>query len=331
MDIESFRALVVEENEDKSFSYSLQQKNIQDLPEGEVLIRVQYSSLNYKDALSASGNRGVTRNYPHTPGIDGAGRVVQSKSEKFKAGDEVLVTGYDLGMNTSGGFGEYISVPESWVVPLPAGLSLKEAMILGTAGFTAGMCVAAIVEKVTPEKGPILVTGATGGVGSLAVAILNRLGYKVVAVSGKSDAAGFLLELGADKIINREEAGEGHDRPMLKTLWAGVVDTVGGEILAAAIKATDLLGVVTCCGNVASPELNINVFPFILRGVSLVGIDSQNCPMIPRLGVWQKLSTSWKPEKLGKICREVTLETLDDEIKLILQGGQKGRVVVKMT
>jgi len=322
--------MVVQESGDKIFSRKILERSLEDLPKGEVLVRVLWSSLNYKDALSASGNRGVTRNYPHTPGIDAAGVVAESSSAAFRQGDEVIVTSYDLGMNTAGGFAEFIKVPAAWVVPLPSGLDLRESMVLGTAGFTAGMSIDALTKNISPGKGEILVTGATGGVGSLAVAILAGLGYTVAAVSGKAEASQFLVRLGASRILTRAEACEGSGKALLKGVWAGVIDTVGGEILATAIKSTDLQGIVTCCGNVASPELPINVFPFILRGVSLVGIDSQNCPMAQRKKVWQKLANEWKPIHLNELCREVGLDDLDREIELILRGGQKGRVLVRM-
>jgi putative YhdH/YhfP family quinone oxidoreductase len=326
----TYRTMVVEEIGDKRFSRTITEKTIDQLPDGEVLIKVSWSSLNYKDALSASGNRGVTKKYPHTPGIDASGVVEESRSDAFHPGDKVIVTSYDLGMNTSGGFGQYIRVPAAWVVPLPAGLDLRESMIFGTAGFTAGMSVMALTRAVPVDRGDVLVTGATGGVGSLSVAILAGLGYSVTAVSGKTEAESFLKKLGARKIISRSEATAGHERPLLKSIWAGVIDTVGGEILASAIKATDLQGVVTCCGNVASPDLSLTVFPFILRGVSLIGIDSQNCPMEHRRKVWQHLASAWKPARLNDLCREVTLDELESEIELILRGGQTGRVIVRM-
>ena len=330
MAVKTYRALVVEETGENRFSRSITEKTIDQLPDDEVLIKVSWSSLNYKDALSASGNRGVTKKYPHTPGIDASGVVVESRSDSFQPGDEVIVTSYDLGMNTSGGFGQYIRVPAAWVVPLPAGLDLRESMILGTAGFTAGMSVMALMRDVPADRGDILVTGATGGVGSLAVALLAGLGYSVTAVSGKAEAESFLTGLGVRKILSRAEATVGHERPLLKGVWAGVIDTVGGEILASAIKSTDLQGVVTCCGNVASPDLPLTVFPFILRGVTLVGIDSQNCPMEHRRQVWQHLASEWKPAQLNDLCREVSLDQLGEEIELILKGGQIGRVIVRM-
>jgi putative YhdH/YhfP family quinone oxidoreductase len=329
----TFKALVVRESEGGKFVRAVEKRNLSELPDGDVLIRVAWSSLNYKDALSATGNRGVTRGFPHTPGIDCAGEVVQSSDARFKSGDRVLVTSYDLGMNTDGGFAEYVRVPSGWVVPRPAGLTAKEAMIYGTAGFTAGLSVYALNERLSPEaagESEVLVTGATGGVGSVAVALLAKLGYRVTAVTGKAEAAEYLRGLGAYNVCSREDVTAGSDRPLMKTRWAGVIDCVGGEMLTAAIKATSLRGVVTCCGNVASPDLPLNVFPFILRGVTLVGIDSQNCPMEQRLKVWERLAGSWKLENLESLSHEVDLEGLDDQIDLILKGAQRGRVVVNL-
>lgn len=327
---ETFRAMVVTEEDDGTFSRDIKERSVEGLGDGEVRVKVYYSSLNYKDALSATGNRGVTKNYPHTPGIDAAGIVTESNDANIKVGDQVIVTSYDLGMNTPGGYGELITVPASWVVPLPGGLQLKESMIFGTAGFTAAMSVDALVRTVGPDAGEILVTGATGGVGSIAVAILAQLGYSVIGVSGKVGAEEFLQDLGAKGVIDRKSAAEGVERPLLKPRWAGVIDTVGGDLLVAAIKATNPLGVVTCCGNVASADLPLNVFPFILRGVTLVGIDSQNCPIGYRKEIWGKLGTTWKLSNLDQISREVTLDDLDVEIGFILSGKQKGRVVVNM-
>ena len=328
MENKSFKAMVVEEVDKGVFRRTIKDRTIQDLPAGDVLIRVRYSSLNYKDALSASGNRGVTRNYPHTPGIDAAGVVEESGSDLFQAGEEVLVTSYDLGMNTCGGFGQYIRVPAEWVVKLPDQLSLKQSMCYGTAGFTAGMSVDKLIETVKPSQGEILVTGATGGVGSMAAGILARLGYSLVAVSGKPDAMDLLSGLGVKSVITRQEFLEDANRPLLKPRWSGVVDTVGGEILASAIKATMPLGVVTCCGNVASPELPITVFPFILRGVTLVGIDSQNCPMAWRRQIWEKLAGDWKFEMPEELISEISLGDLEAAVAAILKGQVKGRKVV---
>lgn len=322
---------MVEETGPKQFSRRIVARTTDQLPPGEVLIKVAYSSLNYKDALSAIGNRGVTKNYPHTPGIDAAGTVAKSEVAQFKEGDQVLVTGYDLGMNTAGGFGGYIRVPAGWVVPLPAGLTLKESMIYGTAGFTAGMAVTRLVNHPLPTaKGPVLVTGASGGVGSLAVAILSKIGYAVTGASGKADGAPFLSALGAKEIVGREAVLDQSGRPLLKGAWAGAIDTVGGDILATVLKSIDLKGAVSACGNVASFELNTTVFPFILRGISLYGIDSAQCPYNERLQVWENLAGDWKIDSFDSIATEIDLKHLDEYIDTILKGGLKGRVVVKV-
>lgn len=321
--------MVVRETEPKTFSRSIEERSVNDLPDGEILIRVLYSSLNYKDALSATGNKGVTRSFPHTPGIDAAGIVEESRSSTFSPGDEVIVTSYDLGMNTSGGFGQFIRVPENWVVPLPKGLSLEESMIFGTAGFTAAMSVERLLSGVQPSQGPVLVTGATGGVGSLACAILNRLGYELAAVSGKPDD-GFLKSLGVKEIISREDFLKDTDPPLLKPRWAGVVDTVGGDILGTAIKATQESGIATCCGLVASPKLPITVFPFILRGVALFGIDSQHCAMPLRQDLWTRLADEWKPELPNEMTTTINLGDLDPYIDGILKGQIKGRTLVSL-
>jgi len=326
-----FKALVITETEDKQFLRTIESKTIGDLPEGDVVVQVIYSSLNYKDALSATGNRGVTRHYPHTPGIDAAGIVSASTDERFKPGDEVIVTSYDLGMNTAGGFGQYIRVPADWVVPLPQGLTLREAMIYGTAGFTAALSVFQMIEKgVRPENGDILVSGATGGVGSMAVSILSKSGYAVTAVNGVVDEADYLKEIGAKAVISIEEATDTSSRPMLKGRWAGAIDTVGGDILATTIKSMQQYGAVTCCGNVASPDLPLNVYPFILRGVTLVGIDSQNCPMPLRQKVWQKIASEWKIDWLDTLTTEAPFEELDQRIERMLQGKHRGRTIIRL-
>jgi len=327
-----FKALVVEETDDKKYTRQILDKSIDDLPAGEVVVEVHYSSLNYKDALSASGNRGVTRSYPHTPGIDAAGVVAESTDSSFKPGDDVIVTSYDLGMNTAGGFGQYIRVPGQWMVPLPTGLTLREAMCYGTAGFTAALSVFQLRVRggILPEHGEVLVSGATGGVGGIAVAILTKLGYTVAAVNGLVDESEYLKAIGAQSIISIEEATDQSGRPLLKSRWAGCIDTVGGDILATSIKSVNANGVVTTCGNVASPELPINVYPFILRGVSLIGIDSQNCPMNNRLETWEKLADEWKIPKMETVVEEITLADLDQAIDRMLQSKHKGRSIVNM-
>ena len=330
MENKAFRAMVVEEAPENQFHRKIAERHISDLPDGEVLVKVAYSSLNYKDALSATGNRGVTRQYPHTPGIDAAGVVEDSRSGDFSPGDNVIVTSYDLGMNTSGGFGQYIRVPAEWVVRLPESLSLKESMIFGTAGFTAGLSVWKLTHIVGPERGEILVTGASGGVGSMAVSLLVQAGYTVAAVSGKREDKKFLEDLGVQEILSREAATDTSKKPILKERWAGVIDTVGGNILATAIRSTKIDGAVTCCGNVAAADLPLTVYPFILRGVSLFGIDSQHCPMPVRKRVWEKLAGDWKLAHLDAISTEISLDDLDEHIALMLDGRKKGRTVVNL-
>ena len=326
--MDSFKAFVVSET-DSGFFGAVQEKEISELPQNDLLVKVHYSSLNYKDALSASGNKGVTKEYPHTPGIDAAGVVVESKCDDFQVGDDVIVTSYDLGMNISGGFSEYISVPASWAVKLPEGMTLKESMILGTAGLTAGMSVAQIVGKL--DKGKIAVSGSTGGVGSLSIAILAKLGYEVVAITGKKEEEAYLKSLGASEILLRSEFNESSKRPLLKPVFSGAIDTVGGQTLENLIKSTDHMGVVTLCGNIGGADFSTNVYPFILRGLSLVGIESQNFPMADRQVVWESLAKGWKPCVLMDVFKEVTLEGLDQEIKSMLQGKAKGRVLVRLT
>jgi len=326
----NFKALVTEEVDGKYVS-TIKERNIADLPDGEVIINVKYSSLNFKDGLSSAGNKGVTRNFPHTPGIDAAGIVAESSDESFKAGDEVIVTGYDLGMNTSGGFSEYIRVPAGWIVKKPEGLTLREAMIYGTAGFTSALSVIKLQNAgVTPEKGKVLVTGSTGGVGSVAVAMLAKLGFSVTGVTGKPEKAEFLKSLGADEIITREEAIDESKRPMLKGIYAGTVDTVGGSILATALKATAYEGAVTTCGLTQAVELNTTVFPFILRGVSLLGVDSVELPLATKQETWRRIATDLKLENIEDLAVDISLEELPEYLGMILKGQTAGRVVVKI-
>lgn len=325
----TFKAFrVVEEN--GNYVGAVKEMEFGELEKNEILVKVQYSSLNYKDALSASGNKGVTRNYPHTPGIDAVGIIDKSNSNALNIGKKVIVTSYDLGMNIDGGFAEYIKVPADWAVNLPENLTMKEAMIYGTAGLTAGMSVLRLSGLVKPEDGKIVVSGATGGVGALSVSILSKLGYSVVAITGKESEKDYLYDLGAKEIIMRNEIENFDKKPLLKPLFAGAIDTVGGVILENIIKTTKSMGAITCCGNVASPKLETTVFPFILRGIALIGIDSQNYPMEYRTKVWELLATEWKPEKLMDTCNEITLDDLKDSIDLMLQGKLKGRTILKL-
>jgi len=324
-----FKGFIVEEQEDR-FVRNIKTRSVSDLPENDLLIRVRYSSLNYKDALSASGNKGVTKKYPHTPGIDAVGTVVSSDTEKFLENEKVIVTSYDLGMNTAGGFGQYIRVPSDWAVKLPEEMSMKESMIIGTAGLTAAMSVFRLTEYIKPEHGKVAVSGATGGVGALSVAILAKLGFDVAAISGKENEHDFLLKLGASEVIARKDFEQENTRPMMKGSFAGGIDTVGGNILDNIIKSLQPMGVVTCCGNVASAKINLTVFPFILRGVSLVGIDSQNYPMAYREVIWNKLAKDWKPDNLMDVYTEISFAELSDHIDLMLDGKLKGRTVLDL-
>lgn len=329
MEQKEFKALVVEE-QNGSFVRNIKSRFINDLPEGDLLIKVHYSSLNYKDALSANGNKGVTKNYPHTPGIDAVGTIISSESDKFKINDKVIVTSYDLGMNTNGGFGQYIRVPSDWAVRLPENLTMKESMIFGTAGLTAGISVLKLSETVKPNDGKIIVSGATGGVGSMSISILHKLGYNITAITGKETEVDYLLNIGANEIIIRKDFEALENRPLLSASFVGGIDTVGGTILENIIKSIQPMGIVTCCGNVASPKLNLTVFPFILRGITLTGIASQDYPMSLREKVWNKLANEWKPDQLSETAVEINLKELNDKIDLILKGKLKGRTVLNL-
>ncbi|MCS3532889.1 YhdH/YhfP family quinone oxidoreductase [Chryseobacterium sp. JUb7] len=327
----TYQALETAEQEDGTYISKIVEKQIEDIPDGKVLIKVEYSSLNYKDALSAKGNKGVTRKYPHTPGVDAAGTVEVSSSSLWKSGDKVLVTGFDLGMNTNGGFGQYIVVPESWIIKLPEGLAAKEAMIYGTAGFTAGLSVEALLRNgITPEKGIVAVSGSTGGVGSVAVAILAKLGFQVAAISSKEEAIPFLKSLGASEIIPRQDFEDKSGKALLKPRFSAAIDTVGGNILATLIKSLHYEGVVTTCGMVGGGELNTTVFPFILKGIQLIGIDSVEISLEKRLPLWGNLGTHWKPQQLNNLVKEISLEELPEYIDRIYSGKMQGRAVVKI-
>ncbi|MDH1263634.1 YhdH/YhfP family quinone oxidoreductase [Pseudomonas sp. GD03944] len=325
-----FTALQARETAAGTFEQVLVERDVAELPAGELLVRVRYSSLNYKDALSASGNRGVTRQYPHTPGIDAAGVVEASSVAEFAVGDEVIVTGYDLGMNTAGGFGRYIRIPAAWALKRPQGLSLREAMVLGTAGLTAALCVDKLEQAgVTPDAGPILVTGATGGVGSVAVALLAKLGFTVAASTGKETQADFLKALGAEQVVPRSALQEGAEKPMLKEQWGGAVDTVGGDILFNVVKSLRYGASVACCGLTAGVGFKGSVLPFILRGVNLLGVDSVELPLVVKASMWDKLSLQWKLD-LDALVTEVALDELPQAIPRILAGELVGRVLVRL-
>lgn len=324
-----FTAFQVTKNE-QGFSRAIVEREVDELPAGDVLIEVRYSSLNYKDALSATGNPGVTRNFPHTPGIDAAGVVLHSDDAAFKAGDEVVVIGFDLGMSTAGGFAQRIRVPAGWVVPMPAGLDLHGSMLLGTAGFTAAECVDKLINAgMTPDSGPVLVTGSTGGVGSVAVKLLGQLGYEVAAVTGKADQHDFLKSLGASTILSREEANENGNRPMLAERWGGVVDTVGGEMLFNAVKSLRYGCSLAACGLVGGADIPATVLPFLLRHVNLLGVDSVQLPLAEKTRIWNKLGSEWRMD-LSMLEEPLQLADLSDAIDRILAGKMVGRGVVHL-
>lgn len=327
---DTYRAYIVRQAVDGSFSGAVERVCTTDLPDADLLIKVAYSSLNYKDALSACGNRGVTRRYPHTPGIDCSGVIVSSRVEGFAAGEKVVAACFDMGMNHPGGFAEYVSVPAAWVAKIPQGLTLKECMMYGTAGFTAARCVNYLIEqKVQPKDGEILVTGTTGGVGSVAAAILSKLGYEVVGVSGKPDHP-VLRSIGLTRLMSRDDFVKDTKKMLLKERWAGVVDTVGGRFLETAIKETRYDGVVTACGNAGGAELNLSVYPFILRGVKLIGVDAAKCGGEKRDAIWQKLAGEWKINFLEDLIQMITLNELDSAIQAMLAGQAGGRKVITL-
>ena len=324
----AFRALLVEKS-DNGFERRLVERDVADLPDGDLLIDVRFSSLNYKDGLSATGNPGVTRKFPHTPGIDAAGVIVESADPSFKPGDEVIAIGFDLGMNTPGGYGEKIRIPAGWAIHKPDGLSLEQSMILGTAGFTAALCVHKLeAAGMTPESGPVLVTGATGGVGSVAVMLLAKLGYSVTAVTGKSSQHDFLRRIGASDIIDRDAAREGAERPLGAETWGGVVDTVGGEILFNAVKSLKYGCSLAACGLVDSPAIPATVLPFILRHVNLLGVDSVQLPLAQKQEIWDKLAGPWQLPELEALKAPLTLDTISEAIDKILAGEMVGRGVL---
>lgn len=323
----NFNAFLVTQTED-GFNREIVQRSVDDLPDGEVLIDVRFSSLNFKDGLSATGNPGVTRQFPHTPGIDAAGIVLESSSASFSVGDEVVVIGFDLGMNTPGGFGQRIRVPADWIVPLPAGLSLHASMLLGTAGFTAAECIDKLLHVgLKKDAGPVLVTGATGGVGSVAVKLLAHLGYEVAAVTGKAAQHDFLKSLGASQVLSREALAEGAQRPLMPERWAGVVDTVGGEMLFNAVKSLQYGASLAACGLVGGAEIPATVLPFLLRNVNLLGVDSVQLPLDEKKRIWGRLGSDWKVD-LAELEEPLKLEDLSAAIDCILAGQMVGRGVL---
>ncbi|WP_342477734.1 acryloyl-CoA reductase [Paenibacillus sp. FSL H7-0350] len=327
----SFQALVVDKTE--PFSVEVRPVSLEELPAGEVLIKVAYSSVNYKDGLASIPNGNIVRNYPFIPGIDLSGTVVSSKDSRFREGQSVLATSYGIGVSHFGGFSEYARIPADWVIELPEGLTLREAMIYGTAGFTAALSVQALeAQGMTPDQGKVLVTGATGGVGGAATAILAKLGYQVTASTGRTDEAGYLQALGAAEVISREEVSGSAVKPLDKQLWQAAVDSVGGAPLAAVLSKIAYGGAVAASGLTAGTAVPTTVLPFILRGVSLLGIDSVACPMEKRAKLWQRMAGDMKPAVLDTLVdREISLTELPAALQDILQSGTRGRVLVRLS
>ncbi|MBA9086911.1 putative YhdH/YhfP family quinone oxidoreductase [Fontibacillus solani] len=328
---EQFKAFRVHKNE-HGFRSGVERISLSDLPDGDVTVEVRYSGVNYKDGLASTPEGKIVRKYPFIPGIDLAGQVIESSDARFNKGDLVLCTGYGLGVSHEGGYAEIARVPSEWLVPLPDGLTLKEAMAIGTAGFTAALSVERLLANgLTPQQGPVLVGGATGGVGSMAVSILSRLGYEVIAVTGKTDVSEKLTALGAQKVITREEAAGETKGVLGKELWAAVVDPVGGSFTSQVVKSVRYGGSVALSGLTAGGGVETSVYPYILRGVNLLGIDSVFCPNDLRLKLWQRLSGEWKPESaLSQMIRVYDLEQLPELLGQILEGKAVGRSVISL-
>jgi acrylyl-CoA reductase (NADPH) len=328
---ESMRCLLVTKRSDGAIERAIVTRPTSELPGGDVVVRVQFSALNYKDALAATGHPGVVSRFPHIPGVDAAGEVVESSSARCKPGDQVIVTSFELGACHWGAYAQFIRVPADWVVQLPAGLTSRESMILGTAGLTAAMCLEAIQRQgIGPSDGEVVVTGASGGVGTMAVSILAQAGYRVVAVTGKSAAAELLKRLGAAEVIAREAVNDASGKPLLKSRWKAAIDTVGGNTLSTILRSMQPGGCAAACGLVGGIELPVTVYPFILRGVTLAGVDSAHYAAQQRPAIWAKLAGPWKPKLLEEIATEVALEGLDPKIADILSGRIVGRILVRI-
>lgn len=326
----NYKALYITE-ENGEFKRNIIERNTNDLPDHDTLIRVHYSTLNYKDALSINGHKGITRTFPHQPGVDASGVIVSSSNSNLKVGDKVIVTGYDLGMNTDGGLGQYIKVPSEWVIPLPENMTLRTSMIYGTAGFTAALALQLLEQNgQKPDQGPIVVTGSTGGVGSFAVGICAKAGYDVIATTGKKETqSDFLTMLGAKQIEERSFADIDTPKLLLRAKWAGAIDTVGGNTLHTLLKACKEYGNVACCGLVQSPKLDISVYPFIINGISLLGVATAENPLQEKIDVWKKLSNEWALPQLEDITTEISLEEVSDVIDVMITGKSLGKTIVK--
>ncbi|MGP1254420.1 MAG: acrylyl-CoA reductase (NADPH) [Kiloniellales bacterium] len=326
-----FKALMLHEADDGKVEIRFEELELERLPEGDVLVEVDYSTLNYKDGLVLKGLGRLVRSYPHVPGVDFAGSVVESSHPDFKSGDEVVLNGWRVGELHWGGYAQMARVKGDWLVPLPEVLTTRQAMAIGTAGYTSMLSVMALqAHGIEPGSGPILVTGAAGGVGSVAVAILAKLGYQVAAVTGRPEAQAYLTDLGATEIVARDELADPPSRPLDKERWAGCIDAVGGTMLARVLTQMQYRGAVAAVGLAGGNELNTTVIPFLLRGVNLLGIDSVMCPKAERTVAWRRLATDLPLEKLAEMEVDATLADLPQLAGEILQGRVRGRVVVDL-
>lgn len=322
-----FNAIQINKD-DNGYTAKLAQLDNEQLPEGEVTVAVEYSTLNYKDGLAITGSSPVVRSFPMTPGIDFAGTVEESSSPDFKVGDKVLLNGWGVGEAHPGGLAQRARVKADWLIPLPEAFSAQQAMGLGTAGYTAMLCVQALEQQgVTPDMGDIIVTGAAGGVGSVAIYLLSQRGYRVVASTGRPEDAEYLKDLGAAEIIDRNELSE-KGRPLGKERWAGAVDAVGSHTLANICASTKYGGVVTACGLAQGMDFPATVAPFILRGVSLIGIDSVQCPRDRRQAAWDALAKEWDVKKLDSVTTVIGLGDAIEQAQRLLGGKVRGRIVV---
>ncbi|WP_049721641.1 YhdH/YhfP family quinone oxidoreductase [Gilvimarinus polysaccharolyticus] len=330
--MQEYRALRIHRDANDTFSVAIESVAAATLPDGDILVRVHYSDLNYKDALGATGNPGVSRNFPHTPGIDAAGVVVEDATGQYRPGDRILISGYDFGMNSPGGLAEYCRVPLQWTCPCPPQLDLREAMIYGTAGLTAAMCfdkLARLQHKAINET-RLLISGASGGVGSLAIAMAAKLGYQVVAMSGKAHAHKRLYELGATEVVAADEWLLANKKALLRPSWDCAIDTLGGDALFNIIKATEREGSVVACGLAANAGFSATVYPFILRGVALLGVDSAEQPNDYKCKLWLRLATDLKPAALKSMCEEVSLEQVPNILEKMRAGDSQGRYLVRI-
>ena len=322
-----YKGYLVEEN-NGVFSSSVKEINVPKIEPNSILVKVHYSSLNYKDALAVSGAKGVVKSYPFVPGIDVAGEVIESKSPQYKIGDKIIATGFKIGMSIFGGFGEIVHLPGNWVVKMPEKLDFLSSMSYGTAGLTAAACIKKISDAKCTQKLPVIVSGSSGGVGSVAVGILSKMGYEVHALTGKTSHEETLKKMGANRVLDRNEFMSNPVKALDKGVYSSAVDTVGGEILAKIISMISNHGVISCCGNVAGPKFTSSVFPFILRGVQLCGIDSAESSIELKKELWNLLSNQWSLD-LSNQTKIVSLDEIEEEINKILQGNQVGRVVIK--